>query len=250
MKKSVIILIIVLLICAIGFLAFKTFYTPSDITVSGDVSTTNPKEEEVAQELAKKVKVESVSVKNKTDNIHIDNIYPSIVSFSNKEFENYINRTIANNIADYRKEITYVVDDLTPAVALYEYTTTYERYNWGDYLTLIVNQDYQTGGIRSNTWKDIYNINARTERIFYLDEIFEPTTDYETAIIEEIKKQADAAGYVLLGGEELTVLPKTQKFYIKDGTLFIYYDPSEIAAAKYGELNFEMPFKINAERIF
>ena len=50
-----------------------------------------------------------------------------------------------------------------------------------------------------------------------------------------------------MNGAGLTDLNEKQKFYIKDGKLIIYFDPSEIAPAKYGELQFEMPFVFNEE---
>lgn len=200
--------------------------------------------------LAKDVIIESVPVNNKADHINIDNKYPSIKSFKSKEFESFINRTIAGNIADYRNEINEIVDDYTLDVKQYSYITDYERYNWGSYLTLIVNHNYQTGGIRSNRWKEIYNIDVSTERIIYLEDIFRATVDYEDAIIAEITKQAKDRNVVLMGGDGLQKLPTKQKFYIRDGNLVMYFDPSEVAANKYGALEFEMPFKIDSEGYF
>ena len=196
------------------------------------------------------VKVEPVTIRNNADHIMIENVYPTITSFSNKEFENYINKTIASNISEYRSEINYMVDDATPVDTVYSYITNYEKYVWGNYLTLIVNHDYQTGGIRSNKWKEIYNINIATERIIYLDELFRATVDYEDEIIEEITEQAVQKNYVLMGGDGLKKLPSKQKFYIRDGKLVIYYDPSEVAANRYGALEFEMPFTLNSEGFF
>lgn len=249
MKKTLIIVAVAVVCVIIGVVGYNLIFNgnngikpPINIENSGDVAQNDG--------LAAKAKVVAVTVKNKTDNISIDNTYPTINSFNNKEFENSINKEIANNITSYREEINYMVDDLTPDLKLYKYIATYDKYTWGDYLTLVVNQDYQTGGIRSNKWKDIYNINVRTERLIYLADLFDATTDYETAIIEEINKQANLKGYELLAGDGLKKLPTKQKFYIQNGKLFIYFDPSEVAATAYGELSFEMPFTLDSNGYF
>ena len=246
MKKIIAILALIVVVATGSILIYKNIgdNTGDEQHGSGDIIVDNQKP------LAKNVIIESVPVNNKADHININNRYPSIKSFKSKEFESFINRTIAANIAEYRNEINEVVDDYTLDVKQYSYITDYERYNWGSYLTLIVKHDYQTGGIRSNTWKEIYNIDVSTERIIYLEDIFRATVDYEDAIIAEITKQAKERNVVLMGGDGLQKLPTKQKFYIRDGNLIMYFDPSEVAANKYGALEFEMPFEIDSEGYF
>lgn len=248
MKKGtkIVIILLLLLVIVAGVIALIKIYGGNEPPVieipSGDVET--------RENLAEKVSIKDNVVKNKTDNRYIDCVYPILTSLKDKEFENSINTEIALNIQEYRNEIEYIIDEQTEATEMYRYVTFYDRYNSGNYLSLVIDQDYQTGGIRSNKWKDIYNINAKTERLFYLNELFEPGVDFQTAIIEEIEKQAEAKNYELMGGNGLTKLPTKQKFYIKDDVLVIYFDPSEAAATVFGELHFEMPFKMNEEGIF
>ena len=248
MKKVLAILAFVVVVAAVSIFGYK-FVTdkPIDNPESGDKPVVNV---DNGKKQAADTRVESIVVNNKADHINISNKYPAITSFASKEFENYINKTIAANIADYRNEINEIVDDYTLDVKQYSYITDFERYNWGSYLTLVIKQDYQTGGIRSNTWKEIYNIDVAKERIIYLEDIFRATVDYEDAIIKEITAQATAKNIVLMGGDGLKKLPTKQKFYIRDGNLILYFDPSEVAANKYGALEFEMPFEIDAEGFF
>ena len=246
MKKIIGILALIVVIATVSIFGYKMIgeEKPIDNPTSGDTPVV------LGSKLAKDVRIEPVNVNNKADHINIDNRYPSITSFKSKEFENYINKTIAGNIADYRNEINEIVDDYTLDVKQYSYITDFERYNWGSYLTLVIKQDYQTGGIRSNSWKEIYNIDVSTERIIYLEDIFRATVDYEDAIIAEVTKQAKDRNIVLMGGDGLHKLPTKQKFYIRDGNLIMYFDPSEVAANKYGALEFEMPFEIDEEGYF
>ena len=188
-KKSKVILIIcviVVVLAAGGYVAYNMMHsepTPPDIIVpSGDVEEEKPKAESVV--------VQDVKVENYTDNRYINCVYPKVTNLTNKEFENYINKQIAMNISEYRNEIEYIIDDETLPTEMYRYVTSYSRYNCDKYLSLVIDQDYQTGGIRSNKWKDIYNINVETQRIFYLEDLFEAGAKYEEAIIAEITKQA------------------------------------------------------------
>ena len=248
MKKIIAILAVVVVVAAVSIFGYKFITSTDSPTIepsSGDIVNVNEN-----KNLAAATMIESVPVNNKADHINISNRYPAIRSFKSKEFENYINKTIAANIADYRNEINEMVDDYTLDVKQYSYITDFERYNWGNYLTLVIKHDYQTGGIRSNQWKEIYNIDVSTERIIYLEDIFRVTVDYEEAIINEITEQAASENVVLMGGEGLKKLPTKQKFYIRDGVLILYFDPSEVAANKYGALEFEMPFKIDADGYF
>lgn len=253
MKKAIIFVIIIALLGALGIIGYKTLMGESILgTQSGSGDNSGENGIEHTNGLASKVRVEAVNVRNKTDNIDINNVFPAIKSFSNKEFENSINKQIASNIENYRAEISYMVADIAPEEKLkfYKYVTTYEKHTWGNYLTLVVDQDYQTGGIRSNSWKDIYNIDVSKERIIYLEDIFPATVDFEQEIINEITKQAATKNIKLMGGDGLTKLPTKQKFYIEDGKLYVYFDPSEIAGNVYGALEFEMPFTLNSNGHF
>lgn len=246
MKKTIIIIAVIVVLAVAIFAVYKVMNQEKTPPV-GPVESGEAIND---KELAALVKIEPVTVRNKTDNIDINAVYPRITSFKNKEFENYINKQIASSISEYRSEINSIVDDLTPDVKLYKYITTYQKDTWGNYLTLVIDQNYQTQGIRSDKWKDIYNIDVSKERIIMLADLFESGVDFETAIISEITKQAEAKNIILMGGDGLKKLPTKQKFYIQNGKLVIYFDPSEAAAAIFGALEFEMPYKINENGYF
>ncbi len=250
--KSLIKLVVVLLILGgIGYAGWMYFAKDEDENVpviieepSGEGETTK------SDVLADSVIVEKVEFKNKTDNKRVDCEYPKIISFNNANFQNAINTEIATNIQKYIQEVEYRVDDKTDPTELYEYVTTYEKLTSGKYLFLVISQDYQTGGIRSNKWKDIYSIDASRERIVYLEELFKPGVQFEKAIIDEITKQAAEQNIELQGGNGISRLPQKQAFYIKDDKLVIYFAPSMAAANVFGELSFEMPFTLNTDGTF
>lgn len=249
MKKVIKIILIILLILALGtagFFGFKYYQSINQPPIeSGDIDV-----EEVS--LAKQAVVRTIEIKEdaKSTNRYIYAKYPSIQSFKNKNFQTFVNDQITSVILSYKNEIIAMIDDKTPTVALYSYVTSYDKYTHGDYLSLVISNDYQTGGIRSNKWKDIYNIDVRKERIFYLKDIFPANINFEKYILDEIKSQATANNYELMNGAGLNNLDEKQKFFIKDEKLVIYFDPSEIAPTSYGELQFEMPFTLDEEGLF
>lgn len=248
MKKGLIIVLCVVLVVALGVGGFFVWQSmnkiPNITTPSGDEIVTQ-------KSLSEQTVVTPVVVKqNSGTNREVDAIFPAISSFKNKNFEDYINEQIRTVIFSYKDEISTITYEGTPSTAFYSYKATYEKYTHGDYLSLVISNDYQTGGIRTNTWKDTYNIDVRNERIIHLEDIFPANVDYEKEIINEVTKQAEAKNYVLMNGLGLTALDVKQKFYIEDNKLIIYFDAAEIAPATYGALQFEMPFTLGEDGKF
>lgn len=249
MKKFIRVLICLLVVIIVGvggYFAWQKFSRPSDVIVpSGDVVTVDPG-------LAAKAIVKTVQIKENASGANriIDVKYPSIQSFKNKDFQNYVNNMITNVIFAYKDEIMVMIDEETDPATLYKYVTSFDKFTNGNYLSLVISNDYETGGIRSSKWKDIYNIDMSKERIFYLEEIFPAHVNYKAEIIKEITKQAEDKGYTLMNGEGLQTLNDKQKFFINGDKLVIYFDPAEIAPATYGELQFEMPFTLDEDGKF
>lgn len=202
----------------------------------------NPPED--TRSIAEKIIIESYSIGNTSKNRDVRTSIPKIMNLDDKRFQEYINKKILQVVMDYQNEIEVMVDDETPADTLYKYVVSYNQYANDRFVSLIVNNNYQTGGMRSNSWKDTYNIDATkgANKEVFLKDLFSPEVDYKAAILDEINSQADEKGYELVGGNGLSNLADLQKFYIKDGKLVIYFDPAAIAPYVYGELNFEMPF--------
>lgn len=250
MKKPLIIILSVVIIIILGVVGYFVWDSLNNEPIIDII----PSGEDVVEDegLAAKAIVETLEiVDNATgSNRLIDAKYPSVLSFKNKDLQNSVNKQIREVILAYRDEILVMIDEETPSTALYTYKTTYEKLANGDYLSLVISNDYQTGGIRSNKWKDIYNIDVRNERIFKLEDIFPANVDYKDEILYQIELQAENNNYTLMNGAGLKDLQDNQKFYIDDGKLIIYFDPAEIAPATYGILQFEMPFTLGEDGLF
>ena len=152
-----------------------------------------------------------------------------------------INKEIADSINPYVNEIAVVADESLPSTVKYKYEVSFERFNNENYISLVVLQNYATGGMRSNTWKDTYTIDVLNNRKITLADICD-FEDYKEVIVEEVNRQADENNISLIAGNGLSDIPDTQRFYIKDEKLYIYFEPASIAPYLDGEMHFKMPF--------
>ena len=211
----------------------------------GVVPPDNPTEEKSP---AEQIVIKAYRIINPSKNKDIRAEVPEIVNLTNNAFKEYMNQKILKTVLDYKSEMDVMVDEDTALETLYKYVVSYQTYPTDIYLSLVVNNNYQTGGMRSNIWKDTYTINVSDNKEVFLKDLFNPEIDYKAAILKEINSQASARNYELVGGNGLSNLPDEQKYYIKDGKLIIYFDAAAIAPYVLGELEFEMPFTYNNGR--
>lgn len=241
-KIKFIIIAVAIVIAIVVATVFILMPKDEEITSGNEKNPIEEKEKSPSE----KIKVDTITYIDNKEKSEININRPSIDNLSNNTFEQYINNQMSKTTQYYQKEINVVLDENTPDTTNYRYKVDYERYNNEDYLSLVINQSYQTGGMRSNAWKDTYNIDVVKNTEIYLKDLFASTVDYEKEIVDEINEQAMLKNYELVGGNGLKDIPEKQKFYIKDGKLIIYFDPAAIAPYVYGSLNFEMPFKLEA----
>lgn len=238
MKRIVIVLgvLIVVILAGVG-IYFGFFYQEADVQPSGDpiVEAKTP---------AEKIEVRSAITKTSTQRRDVNVEMPAFGNLSDYSFQENINKKIADTINPYINEIAIVADESVPATTIYRYTVSYERYNNGNYVSLVVLQNYSTGGMRSNVWKDTYTVDVVNNRELQLQDVCS-SPNYKEIIVAEVNKQAKDKNIELIAGNGLADIPDTQRFYIKDGKLYIYFEPASIAPYLDGEMHFEMPYEFN-----
>ncbi len=207
--------------------------------------------------LVQKAEIRTAEYKISGKNFNCEILRPEFVNLPDEEAEHEINVEINKAIEPYIKEIDVVSEGLTDsdtANADFEtksffYNVIYDRYDTEPYVSLIISQDYYTGGLRSNKWKDMYTIDLDELKIISLKDLCEIDVfaNFKRRIVDEINKQAEAANITLMGGPGLLSISDSQKFYIKDGELYIYFEAGLIAPYQNGELSFKMPFQLNGK---
>ena len=235
MKRVAIVLSIIILLALIGFgvfLLLKEEEPPIiDDPTPPPVDTRTPSE---------KIQIESAVTNTQTQKMLVDVSIPTFLNLSDYLFQESLNKEIAELINPYLNEIAIVSEDSVNKQ--YKYTVDYERYNNEDYVSLVLSQNYVTGGMRSNSWKDTYTIDVVKNKKVMLEDICS-SKDYKEIIVEEVNEQAKQKSLSLVAGIGLSDIPDTQRFYIKNNKLFIYFEPASIAPYLDGEMHFEMPFE-------
>lgn len=238
MKRIIIVLIIIILVLLVGLGIFFIINRGPDIPdnpiESGDI--TEPLTE------SEKINVETILTKTDTQRREVNLEMPMFMNLSNYSFQETINKEIADSINPYTNEISIVADESLPTSVKYRYTVSYERYNNDDYISLVVLQNYATGGMRSNVWRDTYTIDVVNNRELSLEDVCS-SKNYKKIIVDEVNRQAKEKNIKLIAGNGLADIPDTQRFYIKDKKLYIYFEPASIAPYLDGEMHFEMPFE-------
>ena len=232
--KIVIIASVVLLlaIIAISLLASHAF----------NDSSKEIKQEEIPS--SEKIHVRTKTINYNVDGFDVNMHIPEFVDLP-YSMNTYINQKIDNDLS-YRN----VYDELTSSIfdkssiGDFKYNVEYVRYNFKDFVSIVVSQEIQLGEERATSKKKTYIVDATKEKIAVLRDIMANKTSYKEKIVDYINTEAFKNRIELVGGRGITSIQDTQKFYIKDdGTLHIYFDPSEVSPASFGALDFEMPFK-------
>ena len=177
-----------------------------------------------------------------SNNFIVNSKIPQFVDLD-PTFNSYINNKISQEL-DYNK----VYKDMTSgmdssSIGVFTYETDCERYNFGDFVSLIINQRASLEGQRDTIRRKCYVIDTKNNSSAKLMDVFKNKSGYKKAVLNEINNQAIERKIQFIGGNQLQTLSELQSFYIKDRELYIYFEPSEIASFSDGQLDFKMPFK-------
>ena len=197
---------------------------------------------EIASMSSTNIIIENVGDIGEDGNIEVDVTIPHFKNLSDS-YNFYINDLIKDRF-NYKRVFKEFVAGMKNADLLrFKYNVDYERYDYYDFISIIINEYAELEGDRPRITKTCYVINAKDSRTASLGDAFETNKDYKKIILEEINKQAKKNNIEFMGDNELTILSEFQSFYIKDEKLHIFFEASSVAANSFGDLDFEMPFK-------
>lgn len=246
MKRAICIVLLIIILVALGVTVYFTLKgQPVGPGPGPDVPPESGDDIDDKYYPANTIEVRDSKTISGTQRREVDVVMPAFSNLTDYSFQENMNKKIANTINPYINEIAIVADETVPATKIYRYTVTYERYNNGKYLSLLVSQNYDTGidGLRSNAWKDTYTIDVINNQEMMLADVCS-SSNYKKEIVKEINQQAKEKDIQLFGGEGLTDIPDTQRFYIKEQKLYIYFEPASVAPYLDGEMHFEMPYEM------
>ena len=209
---------------------------------SNNINKNNDKTESYIN-LSDAVVIEEKHTQLQNENNNIDIKYPVFQGLE-ESYHNEINNIIYKKISHEAIYNEMVLGDEEREKDIFTYEMDYDRYNCGDFVSIVANQYIHIGNGRPRLQKKCFVVNVENNSIMKITDLFDGESDFRKDIIEEINKQAKERKVELIGGNGLDELNENQAFYIKDNKLVIYFEASEIAATAVGELEFIMPYEM------
>ncbi len=232
-KKIIIIAVIVFIISAIALALLvgkNQGQTPEEVVI-------------VEQDASETIVVTTRNIFNNTNVFEVNVKMPYFDKLP-YQYNTFLNDKIRSEL-DY----TNVYNSLTSGlrdksnVGLFKYDADYVRYNFKDFVSVVVKQNITLGDNRPTELLKTYIVNAKKGNTALLQDVMENKVDYKRKIVDYINTEAFKQKIELVGGRGLSTLQDTQKFYItNDGKLHVCFEAGDVSPVADGMLDFEMPF--------
>ncbi|TSB44810.1 DUF3298 and DUF4163 domain-containing protein [Alkalicoccobacillus porphyridii] len=158
----------------------------------------------------------------------LDIFYPEISGLSSLVVQHQLNQAVNVQVHDMIKESGYA--DPPRQTTL---TGGYElKNNQRDILSLMNRLYYFSGGAHGMTIQETLTMNITTGEIYQLGDLFKPGVYYTQTLNKIIEEQIKQRQLDLLN--PFTGITATQKWYIADKSLVLYFDLYELQAYVYG----------------
>ena len=189
-------------------------------------------------------------IEKKEDNISFDVVIPEINGLNNQEKEKEINSKINNYTEDWLNEIEevakeYFADGIEvsfPYEANSRYVVTRNDVN---IISFYIDYYQFTGGAHGITRRVPYTIDVESGEVLEISSLFNDKFDYKSVIDNEIRRQINEEEDKYFDkGKMFKGIDDTQKFYISDSDLIIYFNQYEIAPYSAGIIEFNIPISL------
>lgn len=178
------------------------------------------------------VKINTVRIKKE----RLDVEYPQVEGLSNKDAQQYINAVILSIVNNAITNTDYYDNPETNVTVRYHIRT-----NEKGILSVSIETFWiVTLAANGMTVLTSVTFNVNTGRIYRLEDLFRPGSDYVRRLTEIIKRQITEREIPLL--VEFKSIAPDQDFYIEGKTLNIYFQLFALAAHVYGFLTFPIPY--------
>ncbi len=162
-----------------------------------------------------------------------DILYPMVYGIRNSEVQRKINDEIYSLMLDVASELR------RPDLVTY-ITGSYElKANERDFLSLILVQLGDFGGAHPMTIIKALNIDVSTGKVYQLEDLFKPNSDYIEKITKIVKEQIKERGIMLIN--EFESISPHQDYYIVDNNLIIFFQLYDITPYVAGFPYFPIP---------
>lgn len=158
----------------------------------------------------------------------LDIYYPEIVQLRAPRVQHELNQAVNQQVHQMIHDSGY--NDPPQDTTL---TGGYEiKNNQRNILSLMNRLYYYSGGAHGMTVQETLTMNTTTGQIYTLSDLFKPGSSYEATLNRIIEAQIKARDLDLLN--PFTGVTPTQKWYLADKSLVLYFDLYELQAYVYG----------------
>lgn len=210
------------------------------------------------------VKVDSKAVNKDEEWISVEASIPVVTGIKDENVQNRINSMLEDAgmkfIDDLEKQSKEALEEANTVgydyIPYYAGITFEEKFNKNGILSLYVVYDQFTGGAHGSHDDISYNFDLATGELIPLSELFNADYDYKASIDKSITAQIEKINEqykeeAVKNGENpedayapyagFSGIAKDQQYYIKDGSIVIYFPLYEIAPYAAGIPEFEIP---------
>lgn len=153
--------------------------------------------------------------------------YPVVTGLPNTVVQQSINQTILKSLNELLIERSYYEPSLVELQGWYEVKT-----NQRGVLSLALYVYSYTGGAHGMTTIKTLSFEETTGKLFTLDNLFKPQSNYQDILLNKIKDQVKEREIPVIN--EPITFPNPQNFYIADKSLVLYYQLYDLAPYYYG----------------
>ncbi len=183
--------------------------------------------------------VESKVINKDNKYIKADLKIPKLI-ITNKDIENTLNKKFESDIINFYnnsyKEAQTYLDDFPNAENKFVISSDYEVKKSNDkILSMLIKYYKYSGGAHGSYYYVPYNVDLTSGTVFILKDIFNEDSNYQQVISDEIKKQIKQLNKEQNLPEDSTQLyafnkiGESQKFYVQDDSIVIFFDLYDIA---------------------
>lgn len=201
---------------------------------------------------AQGININTKEIKNKEKLISIDLKIPVLEDMKNTSIQKDINTMIEKRVMDFKGKVLTQLKEYKKEAKKnglkfnpFEASGTYfVSFNNNGLLSLTLELYSYTGGAHGLTERVSYNIDLNSGKNLQLKDLFKEGVDFKSVINREIQKKIASSQKGMYFEGTFKGITDNQPYYIKNGTIVIYFPVYELAPYVAGFPEFVIPFSL------
>lgn len=170
-------------------------------------------------------------------------VQEKVNSIIESDIKEYKDNLISSAESNYKQLKEMNIERPVKYVANTDYRVTYNK---GNILSIVVKYEEYTGGAHGNHSQKGFNIDLDTGKEAMLDDFFYSGEDYDSIILNEIKRQMknEPSKYYTDSLDKVTSMEFNHPYYLEADNIVVFYGLYELAPFAAGISEFRIPFSL------